>query len=57
MLASGDLIAIDVEAVKVLASYKAKNILLKDPWQLPQITTALKYRLGAGKDGYVLGEN
>jgi len=57
MLASGDLIAIDVEAVKVLASYKAKNLLLKDPWQLPQITTALKYRLGAGKDGYVLGEN
>ena len=57
MLASGDLIAIDAEAVKILSSYKAKNLLLKDPWQLPQISTALKYKLGAGKEGYVLVEH
>jgi uncharacterized protein (DUF362 family) len=57
ILASGDLIAIDVEAVKILASYKAKNLILKDPWRLPQITTALKYKLGAGKGAYVLAEN
>ena len=54
MLASGDLVAIDVEANKVLLSYKAQNKLLDDPWALPQITTALKHGLGAGKDGYVL---
>jgi uncharacterized protein (DUF362 family) len=54
MLASGDLVAIDVEAVKVLLSYKARNRLMRDPWQLPQISTAVKHGLGAGKDGYVL---
>jgi uncharacterized protein (DUF362 family) len=54
MLASGDLVAIDIEANKVLLSYKAQNKLLNDPWALPQITTALKHGLGAGKDGYVL---
>jgi uncharacterized protein (DUF362 family) len=31
ILASGDLVAIDVEAVKVLLSYKARNDLLSDP--------------------------
>jgi uncharacterized protein (DUF362 family) len=33
ILASGDLIAIDVEAVKILFSYKARNKLMEDPWQ------------------------
>jgi uncharacterized protein (DUF362 family) len=56
ILASGDLIAIDVEAVNILLSYKAKNLLLKDPWQLLQIQTALKYKLGAAKGGYALIE-
>jgi uncharacterized protein (DUF362 family) len=54
ILASGDLIAVDVEAVNILLSYRAKNLLLQDPWQIPQIITAGKYQLGAGKDGYVL---
>ena len=54
MLASGDLVAIDVEAIKVLLSYKAQNSLLTDPWSFPQIMTALKHGLGVGKDGYVL---
>jgi len=54
MLGSGDLIAIDVEAVKVLLGYKARNKLLSDPWQMPQITTALKHELGAARDGYTL---
>jgi uncharacterized protein (DUF362 family) len=57
ILASGDLTAIDIEAGKILANFKANDLLLNDPWQLPQITTALKYKLGAGKDGYVLAEN
>jgi len=54
MLASGDLVAIDVEAVKVLLSYRARNHLLSDPWLLPQIKTAVNQKLGAGRDGYVL---
>ena len=54
ILASGDLVAIDVEAVKILLSYKARNHLLSDPWQLPQIMMASKHKLGAAKDGYVL---
>jgi len=47
LLASGDLVAIDVEAMKVLLSYKAKNRLMPDPWQTPQVMTALKHGLGA----------
>jgi uncharacterized protein (DUF362 family) len=54
ILASGDLVAIDVEAIRVLLSYKARNQLISDPWQLPQIATAVKHGLGAGKDGYIL---
>jgi uncharacterized protein (DUF362 family) len=54
ILASGDMVAIDVEAVKVLLSYKARNLLFSDPSELPQIITASKHRLGVGKDGYVL---
>jgi len=54
ILASGDLVAIDVEAVRVLLSYKATNRLISDPWQIPQIATAVKHRLGAGEDGYML---
>jgi uncharacterized protein (DUF362 family) len=54
ILASGDLIAADVEAVKILLSYKARNHLLEDPWKLPQILTALKHQLGAYKDNYTL---
>jgi uncharacterized protein (DUF362 family) len=54
ILASGDLVAIDVEAVKILLHYKARNKLLDDPWQLPQIITASKHKLGAEKEGYVL---
>ena len=54
ILASGDLVAIDVEAVKVLLSYRARNNLLSDPWQLPQILIASKKKLGAVKEGYIL---
>jgi len=54
ILASEDLIAVDVEAVNILLSYRAKNLLLQDPWQIPQIITAVKYQLGAGKGSYVL---
>ena len=56
ILASGDLIAIDVEAMKVLLAYKAKKKLFMDPWQPPQIVTALKHGLGVGKGGYAIVE-
>jgi uncharacterized protein (DUF362 family) len=56
LFASGDLIATDVEAMKVLLSYEARNKLTADPWQSPQIVTALKHSLGAGKGGYLVVE-
>ena len=56
MLASGDLVAIDVEAIKVLLSYEAQNKLLKDPWSFPQIITASKHSLGVERNGYVLDD-
>jgi uncharacterized protein (DUF362 family) len=57
LLASGDLVAVDVEAIKILLSYHARNHLLKDPWSFPQILTAQKHNLGAARDGYVLRES
>jgi len=48
ILASGDLVAIDVEAMKVLLAYEARNRLISDPWQSPQIAAALKHGLGVG---------
>ncbi len=56
VLASGDLAAIDVEAMKVLLTYQAKNKLVADPWQSLQIVTALKHGLGVGESGYVVVE-
>ena len=47
MLASGDLLAIDVEAMKVLLTYGSRNRLIANPWQSPQVSTALRHRLGA----------
>jgi uncharacterized protein (DUF362 family) len=56
VLASGDLVAIDVEAIKVLLAYKAHNRLMADPWQLPQVVTALRHGLGTGQDRYIVVE-
>ncbi|MCX5994393.1 MAG: DUF362 domain-containing protein [Chloroflexi bacterium] len=47
IMASGDQVAIDVEALKILGSYKAKNRLLPNPYDSPQIVTALRHRLGS----------
>jgi uncharacterized protein (DUF362 family) len=47
IMASGDLVAIDVEALNILASYKAKNRLLPNPYHSPQIVTALRHNLGS----------
>ena len=54
LFASGDLVAIDVEGMKVILGYKAKNKLPSNPWQSAQITTALKHGLGVGEGGYVV---
>jgi uncharacterized protein (DUF362 family) len=51
LLASADPVAIDVEGVRLLQSYNAANRLDMDPWQLPQIATAVAHGLGARHDG------
>lgn len=48
VLASGDLVAIDIEAMKVLLGYQASNKIPANPLELPQIATALKHGLGSG---------
>jgi uncharacterized protein (DUF362 family) len=54
VLASGDPVAIDVEGVRLLLSYKADNLLTKDPWQLPIVATALEH--GLGRRDYIVVE-
>ena len=56
LLASGDLVATDVEAMKVLLTYKARNKLLADPWRSPQIVTASRHNLGAVGNYLVVSE-
>jgi uncharacterized protein (DUF362 family) len=56
VLASGDLVAIDVEAIKVLLVYEVNNKLVADPWQLPQVMTALRHGLGTGENRYIVVE-
>jgi len=54
VLASGDLIAIDVEAIRVLLDYRASNKIPANPWELPQIATALRHELGVGEGKYIV---
>jgi uncharacterized protein (DUF362 family) len=54
IMASGDMVAIDVEGLKVLLSYRAKNRLPENPWDSPQIVTALRHRLGSKEGEYRL---
>ena len=56
LLASGDLVAVDIEAMKVLLDYGASNHIPANPWELPQIATALKHGLGIGEGQYVVVE-
>ncbi len=56
VLASGDLVAIDVEAMKVLLDYSASNKLAANPWELPQIATASRHGLGAAEGEYIVIE-
>jgi uncharacterized protein (DUF362 family) len=54
VLASGDLVAIDVEAIKVLLDYRAANKIPANPWELRQIATALKHGIGVEEGKYVV---
>jgi uncharacterized protein (DUF362 family) len=56
VLASGDMVAIDVEALKILQSYPARNHLAGDPYILPQVATALRHGLTSAEDGYKVVE-
>lgn len=47
ILASHDMVAIDVVGVKILQSYNAKNKLNHPVWDLPQIQHAVKIGIGA----------
>ena len=53
ILASGDMVAIDAEAMQVLLGYRAKN-KLTDPWQSAQIITASKHGLGVAEGAYIV---
>lgn len=46
VMASGDIVAVDVEALKVLGSYGGRNRLLSHPYDSPQISVAIRHRLG-----------
>ena len=56
MMASGDLVSIDIEAMKVLLPYQGRNKLPEDVWRLPQVVTALKHNIGVEKDSYIVFE-
>ena len=54
ILAGGDQVAIDVEGVRILQGYRAENFLTMEPWELPQIRTAVECGIGVRGDGEYL---
>jgi len=50
ILASGDPVAMDVQGVRLLMNYAAVNHLTGNPWDLPQISTAVRHGLGVRTD-------
>ena len=46
ILASGDRVAIDVEAIKIMQGYKGSS-LTRDPWRYKQVTQAVQLGLGS----------
>jgi uncharacterized protein (DUF362 family) len=47
LMASNDRVAIDIEGLKILQSYKADNKLGENPWALEQITRAIELNIGS----------
>ena len=54
ILASGDRVAIDVEALKVLQSYKGDIEFDMNPWKFPQIKHAVELGLGVKSKDEIL---
>lgn len=50
ILAGTDMVAVDVEGVRILQSYDAENRLNMPVWEIPQIRHAVKIGLGASSD-------
>jgi uncharacterized protein (DUF362 family) len=50
VLASRDMVTIDVEGIRIIQSYKAENKLKMDVWKVPQIRHAVDLGLGASSD-------
>jgi uncharacterized protein (DUF362 family) len=50
ILASGDMVAIDVEGVRAIQCCNAENKLQMDVWDIPQIRRAVEIGLGAKSD-------
>jgi len=53
ILASGDMVSIDVEGVRILQSYGTKNRLGRNVWDLPQIAHAVEIGIGAKSDAEI----
>ena len=53
ILAGQDRVAVDVQALKVLKGYGAKNKLDMDVWELPQIKRAVELGIGIGSDDMI----
>ena len=51
VLASTDRVALDVEGLKILSSYRAWNRLLRDPWKHEQIRNAAALGVGISDPG------
>jgi uncharacterized protein (DUF362 family) len=47
ILASSDRIAIDVEGIKIIQSFKGNSLYKFNPWQIPQIKRAIELNIGA----------
>jgi uncharacterized protein (DUF362 family) len=50
ILASDDRIAIDVEGIKIIQSFKGNSLKNINPWQLPQIKRAVELNLGVSSE-------
>jgi uncharacterized protein (DUF362 family) len=50
ILASGDMVSVDVEGVKLIQCCNAENKLDMDVWDIPQIKRAVEIGMGAKSD-------
>ena len=50
IVTSGNMVAIDVEGIRIIQSYKADNKLRMDVWKVPQILHAVELGLGVSSD-------